>query len=224
VTETSATFSFSASEPSTFQCRLDGAAFGSCTSPVTYDTLSAGSHSFEVVATDGSSNVDPTPAVRNWIIGDPPPDPEPGELIGNPGFEVDTTGWNGVDASSTLTQVVGGHSGDWAVQVSKEVAGGNCGIDDSPNWVAATEAGAYTASIWARSDTPGVTLRLRVREYLGGVRLATVSETLTLTDTWQQVTVIYTVVTPGSTLDFQAYSTNAPLGVCFQADDASITH
>ena len=221
VSETTASFSLSASEPSTFQCRLDGAALAACTSPVTYSDLPAGSHTFEVVATDTSTNmnVDPTPAVRTWTIVD-----LNGELVGNPGFEVDTSGWRGEAASNTLSRVAGGHSGDWALQVSKDEAGGNCGIDDSPNWVAATEAGTYTASIWARSDTPGITLRLRMREFLNGSRLGTVTETLTLTDTWQQVAVAYTVVTPGSTLDLEAYSTNAPAGVCFQADDASITN
>ncbi|HXV71439.1 MAG TPA: carbohydrate binding domain-containing protein [Acidimicrobiia bacterium] len=222
VAETSATFTFSASEPSTFQCRLDGAALTSCTSPVDYLGLSAGPHTFEVVATDVSANVDPTPAMRTWIIGEPPPDPEPGELIGNPGFETDTSGWRGQAASNTLALVAGGHSGNWAVEVSKSDAGSSCGIDDSPNWVAVTAAGTYTASIWVRSDTPGITLRLRVREFLAGTRLGTVTETLALTGTWQQVAVAYTVTSPGSTLDFEAYTTNAPAGVCFQADDASI--
>ena len=35
VSGTSATFSFSADESSVFQCRLDGAAFAPCTSPMT---------------------------------------------------------------------------------------------------------------------------------------------------------------------------------------------
>ncbi len=62
-----------------------------------------------------------------------------------------------------------------------------------------------------------------MREYAGGVRQGTVTETVTLTSSWQQVTVNYSPVAPGSSLDFEAYTTDAPVGVCFQADDASIT-
>jgi hypothetical protein len=218
VTETSASFTFSASEPSTFQCRLDGAAFTTCTSPMDYTNLAAGSHTFQVAATDGSSNVDASPAERIWTVLDP------GDLVGNPGFEEDTSGWNGDKSTNTLSRVAGGHSGGWAAEISNTTAGGVCGIDDQPNWVSSTQAGAYTASIWARSDTPGLTLTLRVREYLGGVRQGTVTETLDLTSSWQQVTVVYSPVAPGSTLDFEAYTANSPVGVCFQADDASITH
>jgi hypothetical protein len=219
VADTSATFGFSATEPATFQCSLDGAAFASCASPVTYNGLSVGSHTFLVAATDAAFNVDPTPAEANWTVIEPS-----GDLIGNSGFEVDTSGWKGDVSSNTLTRVAGGHSGGWAVEVSKSVAGGSCGIDDSPNWVTFTEAGIYTASIWVRSDTPGVTLKLRLREYAGGARQGTVTKSLALTSAWQQVSVDYTPVAAGSTLDFEAYSTNAPAGVCFQADDASITH
>ncbi len=102
--------------------------------------------------------------------------------------------------------------------------GGRCGIDDDPNWVAASEPGTYTASIWARSDAPDVTLRLRLREYAGGSRQGTVTETLVLDSAWRQVSVAYTPTSPGSTLDLEAYSTDAPIGVCFHADDASLTH
>jgi hypothetical protein len=66
---TSATFTFSASEPgSTFACRLDGAAFSSCTSPKTYTGLAEGGHTFEVRATDPAGNTDPTPASFSWTI------------------------------------------------------------------------------------------------------------------------------------------------------------
>ena len=180
-------------------------------------TLSDGSHTFQVVAVDGSYNMDATPAEQSWTVFDPG-----SELIGNPGFEVDTSGWKGDASSNTLTRVAGGHSGGWAVEVSNAVAGGNCGIDDSPDHVSFTESGSYTASIWARSDTPGLTLKLRVREYAGGVRQGTATETLTLTSSWQQLTANYTPVALGSSLDFEAYTTNAPAGICFQADDASI--
>jgi hypothetical protein len=77
-------FTFSSSEAgSTFECRLDGAAFGSeevagwlrdCTSPKDYTGLSDGMYTFEVRATDGAGNVDPTPAVRHYSVGVPPPD------------------------------------------------------------------------------------------------------------------------------------------------------
>src|SRR5437763_11566716 len=38
---------------------------------------------------------------------------------------------------------------------------------------------------------------------------------------WQQITVAYPVAAPGSTLDYNAYVTNAPPGTCFDADDAA---
>jgi hypothetical protein len=128
-------------------------------------------------------------------------------------------------STNTLSRVAGGHSGGWAAEVSNTLAGGNCGLDDKPSWVSVTQAGAYTASIWARSDTPGLTLKLRVREYVSGVQQGSVSTTVALTSWWQQVTAVYTPVAPGlSSLDFEAFTVNSPVGVCFQADDASITH
>lgn len=55
---TSASFAFSSSEAgSTFQCKLDTAAYASCTSPVTFSSLTNGSHSFSVRGTDGAGNL-----------------------------------------------------------------------------------------------------------------------------------------------------------------------
>ncbi|HET6921116.1 MAG TPA: hypothetical protein VFI46_16880, partial [Jiangellaceae bacterium] len=73
VTATDAAFGFSASETgSTFECRLDSAAFAPCTSPKTYNGLATGSHTFEVRARDGAGILDPTPASRTWTIGTAP--------------------------------------------------------------------------------------------------------------------------------------------------------
>ncbi len=77
-TATSATFSFSSSEPgSTYQCQLDGSAWVGCSSPKTYSDLSTATHSFSVQATDAAGNTDLSPASRSWTVEagpTPPPD------------------------------------------------------------------------------------------------------------------------------------------------------
>src|SRR6185436_9271872 len=66
---TTPTFSFSSSETgSTFECRVDGAGWAACSSPETLGALGAGSHTFDVRATDAALNTDTTPASDTWII------------------------------------------------------------------------------------------------------------------------------------------------------------
>ena len=67
-------------------------------------------------------------------------------------------------------------------------------------------------------------LKLRLREYTGTTLVGTGTSQVTLSTSWQQVTVSYAPVSPGqSALDYNAYVTSQPPGVCFTADDASIT-
>ena len=71
---TSASFTFAADDPSaSFECRLDGSAWTACSSPRTYATLTEGSHTFEVRATDVAGNTDQTPALRTWTVDTTPP-------------------------------------------------------------------------------------------------------------------------------------------------------
>ncbi|MEW6401646.1 MAG: HYR domain-containing protein [Chloroflexota bacterium] len=74
VNNTTATFSFSGTDNLTpgnllsFECRLDGAGFGACSSPISYSGLAPGSHTFRVRAVDLAGNVDATPSSRTWRI------------------------------------------------------------------------------------------------------------------------------------------------------------
>ena len=148
-------------------------------------------------------------------------------LVGNPGFETDTTGWNtsGSDAGVTLTRVSGGHSGGWSGLVANAGSGtaATCKMQDAPNWVTTTSAGTYTGSMWVRADSPGATLTIKLREYNASTLVAVKTASITLTTSWQMVTVSYVPAMPGtSTLDFLGLVSNAPVGTCFYADDISI--
>jgi Bacterial Ig domain/Bacterial Ig-like domain len=72
--DTTPTFTFSSSEPgSTFECRVDSASWSPCASPETLSALGAGSHDFDVHATDTAGNTDSTPASYTWTIDLTPP-------------------------------------------------------------------------------------------------------------------------------------------------------
>jgi PKD domain/Carbohydrate binding domain len=145
-------------------------------------------------------------------------------LVGNPGFETATTGWGPVGTGITLQRVPGGHGGSWSALLSNTTsAPATITLNDSPNWVAVTQPGTYTASLWVRADTPGQQLKLKLREYQGSTLLGQPLTALTLTTSWQLVTVSYAPVAPGaSTLDLTAYVSSAPAGATVYADDASI--
>jgi hypothetical protein len=70
---TSASFSFSDSEAGvSFLCNLDGAAYATCASPVSYSNLALGSHSFFVEAKDAAGNVS-TATSYTWQVVPPTP-------------------------------------------------------------------------------------------------------------------------------------------------------
>ncbi len=148
------------------------------------------------------------------------------ELVGNGGFESSTTGWMASPTGVTLTRsTTSPHSGLQAGKVSNDTATAvSCTLNDSPNWVLKTQEGTYRASLWARAETAGSQLKLRLREYVGSTAAGSRVDIFPLTTAWQLMTVTYTVVSPGaSTLDFNAYVSNAPTGTCFFVDDISIT-
>jgi MYXO-CTERM domain-containing protein len=75
VGDSSATFTASSTESGvTYQCSLDGAAYATCPSPLTYTMLADGMHSLGVRAVDAAGNVDPTPATALWSVDTVVPD------------------------------------------------------------------------------------------------------------------------------------------------------
>jgi hypothetical protein len=65
-------FSFSGTDAgsgiASYECRVDGGAWGGCTSPRNYASLADGSHAFEVRAIDLAGNADGTPAAFAWSV------------------------------------------------------------------------------------------------------------------------------------------------------------
>jgi hypothetical protein len=95
ISDPTPTFGFSSSEGgSSFQCRIDGGAFGPCSGPGNTHTpatpLSDGQHTFEVRAVDAATNADPSPASRTFTVDTTPPNttidsgPVEGSTINDP--------------------------------------------------------------------------------------------------------------------------------------------
>jgi len=68
VGNSTATFDLFSEGGARFACRLDGADFADCTTPLELTGLGDGPHTLDVRATDESGNTDPTPASRTWTV------------------------------------------------------------------------------------------------------------------------------------------------------------
>lgn len=80
--ETTAFFDYEAPTATSYECRLDAAAFSPCPSfGIEYTDLAVGSHSFQVRGVN-AAGTDPTPASYSWKVegptGSPAPEPAPG--------------------------------------------------------------------------------------------------------------------------------------------------
>jgi thermitase len=125
----SATFAFASSKAdSSFECKLDDAPFGACTSKMTL-TLRDGQHTFEVRATDATGNTDSTPAIRTWSVDTTAPNApiidSPADNSRNNTGDITVSGT--AEAGSTVELFKGGTSrgtdeaspdGAWSIQLN----------------------------------------------------------------------------------------------------------
>lgn len=220
---TDASFQFASDQPgATFQCSLDGAAATACTSPTSYSGLLPGSHTFSVAATDTYGTVDPTPAVSSWTI-------QAGEsLVANGDFEGTLQGWG--TSTATLSLADDGNSGPGAAVVTWN------GSSSTYSMVSASSArpvptgvlgDTYVATAYVRSDTPGKTVCLTIREWQDTwAWINSSSDCVTTTSAWQPVGPLYysqTLANDG--LDLSLNQKGAPAaGDGFEVDGVRLQH
>ena len=97
-------FTFSANEPSTFECKLDGGSFVACTSGDSFGPLADGSHTFYVSATDSAGNLDLSPASNTWTVDTSLPTPPSPVIVAAGDIACDplSSSYNGGAGTATL--------------------------------------------------------------------------------------------------------------------------
>jgi hypothetical protein len=199
----------------------DGTVSGPQAAATASHVYAAGSFTLSVTVTDdvGGQSTASVPIIAAATGGGT-------NLVMNPSFEGNTSGWSGYDGA-TLQRVPGGFDGASSLQVTGADSVASFGATDSPNWVGATPAAGtrYRIAAWVRADSADGEARLRIREYLGGVRIgaaAYLSNTVELSPTWQLLEFDFVCQSAGSTLDLQIEDVPLAPREKFQADNVSI--
>jgi hypothetical protein len=153
----------------------------------------------------------------------PPPLPPPAtELVSNPGFEATLSGWRAGNSRTALSRSCAvAHSGGCAAQLGRTVSSGDAVLDDSPDTVASTIAGAtYTASVWVRAPG-GRTVTLRLRELSGGSVVRSRVATVTGNGGWRQLVVTSATANGGTSISLEILVSLTTSGKAY-ADDVSL--
>jgi hypothetical protein len=221
-----ATFSFGDSDPTAaFQCSIDSSTPAPCTSPAGVGPLSDGTHVWGVRAVDSAGNQSSV-VTETWTSATTAPTET--QWFGNGSFESGTAGWGATWA--TLGIVGDGNVGPSAAKITLTATPQEYWLYASTRPVLSTVAGTtYTVTGYARSDTPGKTVCMRIREYTDNTsttKLGEVTSCLTTTSAWQSFASLpYTAKGSGGTLAFQVYgaASTAAAGDSFEVDGLSMT-
>ncbi len=184
---------------------------------------SAGTFTVRLRVTDDDGA--PATTSRQVTVTGAPPPPPPGNLIANPSFEVNTVGWSGFQGSLAREVLAGAPNGG-AVARATRSSGTYFTLDGGDN-VTSTAAATYTATAWvkaANASSVGKPIQIKLRERTpSGTTVADVgSPNLTLTTSWQQITVQRTTAA-GNRLGVRLSHTSAVAGDAFHADAITLS-
>jgi chitodextrinase len=149
-------------------------------------------------------------------------------LIPNGSFEsggsYSFSGWGLTTA--TQTSASDAEDGSWAAKVQPSGTTSSYGIFVKPQPVAsATQGSQYVGSAWIRSDTPGKTVCVNLRDVASNGSLAqpAVKSCAATTSSWAQLTTpTMSVVNTGDAVGFTITQASAAAGDSFEADNASL--
>jgi hypothetical protein len=179
---------------------------------------------FEAVDVSSLKVSETSYAVSGSVPPPPPPPPlPPAELVANGGFEASLGGWKKSDKRTTLARsCIVAHSGSCSAQLGRTRTG-NATLDDSPDTVASTTAGAtYAASVWLRAPT-GRSVTLRLRELRNGSLVRSNVVTVTGDGTWRQVALTSAPTAGGTSLGVEVVA-SLTAGSSAYVDDVSLKH
>ena len=150
--------------------------------------------------------------------------PPAGNLCGNPGFEIGTSGWDPYGGAA-LVRVAGGRGGAYCLE-ARASGSSTFGIRDEPDWVATSLAAGttYRFTAWVRSSASRGIARIKLREFNGGSQYGSsrYSPEVRLSSSWQLLTADITTERSGSTVDFEIRDYPETAGEIFQIDDVTI--
>ncbi len=143
------------------------------------------------------------------------------EYVVNGGFENGTTAWKTNTAAQSITAVSGGRTGQAASLATS--TRGDVVLNDKVATVATTTSGkSYSVSAWVKTQTPGVSGQLRIREVsASGVKSH--STPFKLSDTqWHEVKLSVTTSSSGGHLDLNVVGTYFATTSKLLVDDVSL--
>ncbi len=165
----------------------------------------------------------PAIASRSVVVAAAPPPAS--NLLANPSFETNLTGWSGYQATLVREAQAGAPAGGYVAKVTRS-SGTSFTIDDGARAVPSLVAGTtYTAEIWVKAASASsvgkpIQIKLRERTASGTVVADVGSPNVALTNSWQKLTLTRTVVTAGGNLGLRVSHGSAVAGDAFYADAA----